>query len=93
MRRIDTRGFFVHQAEQALAAPYRLMWESDGTRLESYDPYCFPAQITDYEIYLFNEGRLLAAHRTFGAHCVVAEGVAGVRFAVWAPNAERVSVV
>ena len=93
MRRIDTRGFFVYRAEQPVATPYRLAWESDGARHESFDPYCFAAQLTGYELHLFNEGRLLAAHRTLGAHCVAAEGITGVRFAVWAPNADRVSVV
>ena len=93
MRRIDARGFFVFASEHAIATPYRLIWESDGKRREAYDPYSFAAQLTDYELHLFNEGRLLAAHRSLGAHSVTAEGVAGVRLAVWAPNAERVSVV
>jgi 1,4-alpha-glucan branching enzyme len=93
MQRIDARGFFVQRSDQPITRPYRLMWESEGTRQESYDPYSFGPQLTDFDLYLFNEGRLLAAHRTFGAQCVAVDGVAGVRFAVWAPNAERVSVV
>jgi 1,4-alpha-glucan branching enzyme len=45
------------------------------------------------DLYLFNEGRLLQAWRILGAYFTHIEGVPGVRFAVWAPNAERVSVV
>jgi 1,4-alpha-glucan branching enzyme len=45
------------------------------------------------ELYLFNEGRLEQAYRMLGSRTEVREGVAGVRFACWAPNAQRVSVV
>jgi 1,4-alpha-glucan branching enzyme len=44
-------------------------------------------------LYLFNTGQLFQAYRTFGAHPAVADGQAGVRFAVWAPNAKAVAVV
>ena len=47
----------------------------------------------DYDLYLFNEGTHLRAYDVFGAHIVEANGVDGVRFAVWAPNARAVSVV
>lgn len=57
------------------------------------DPYIFPPRISDYDRYLFGEGRLLYAYQTLGAHVEENDGVKGVRFAVWAPNAERVSVV
>ncbi|MCU0870041.1 MAG: 1,4-alpha-glucan branching protein GlgB [Burkholderiales bacterium] len=60
-------------------------------------PWSFPPSIPDADLYLFGEGRLLEAWRTFGAVVHRAEvdgvGVDGVRFACWAPNAERVSVV
>ncbi len=57
------------------------------------DPYAFPLQISDYDIYLFRQGRLLEAYNTFGAHVTEINGVKGVRFAVWAPNAHHISVI
>lgn len=50
-------------------------------------------EISDYDKYLFYEGRHFRSYRLFGAHLDVNEGVQGTRFAVWAPNAEEVSVV
>jgi 1,4-alpha-glucan branching enzyme len=49
--------------------------------------------LSGHDLYLFNEGRLRQAWRTLGVHLEQRDGVRGVRFAVWAPNAERVSVV
>lgn len=60
---------------------------------EFYDPYSFPLQISDLDLYLFNEGKLHQAYRMLGAHHSMINGIAGIRFSVWAPNAERVSVV
>ena len=48
---------------------------------------------TDHDLYLFNEGTHLRLADKLGAHPGVFEGVAGTRFAVWAPNAAAVSVV
>jgi 1,4-alpha-glucan branching enzyme len=49
--------------------------------------------LTDYELYLHAEGTNLESYRTLGAHLMAVEGVDGVRFAVWAPNAKVVSVI
>jgi len=49
--------------------------------------------ITDFDLYLFGEGKHERIYEKLGAHPVVHGGVAGTRFAVWAPNADRVSVV
>jgi 1,4-alpha-glucan branching enzyme len=49
--------------------------------------------LTEHDIYLFKEGRHFRLHDKLGAHAHTAKGVAGVYFAVWAPNAERVAVV
>ncbi len=56
------------------------------------DPYRFPPIITEFDLHLHGEGTLQEAWHTFGAHLHEIDGVAGVRFAVWAPNAEFVSV-
>ncbi len=93
MTRTDPRGIFEWRGTEAPVRPWRLAVEEDGTRFEISDPYAFESSLTDQEMYLFNEGRLLEAWRTFGAQPMQQLGVDGVRFAVWAPNAERVSVV
>ncbi len=94
MRRIHDEGIFEWEGNN-IAYPYLLRLEDAETRVirEQHDPYVFPMQISGHDLYLFNEGRLLQAYRVLGAHQVKNHGVTGVRFAVWAPNAERVSVV
>src|SRR5690606_38949218 len=64
-----------------------------GNRHELDDPYRFPPQLTDYDLHLFAEGNLLYSYEKLGAHRRTIDGVEGVSFAVWAPNAERVSVI
>jgi 1,4-alpha-glucan branching enzyme len=49
--------------------------------------------ITDYDLYLFGEGNHTRIYDKLGAHLIDVDGVAGVHFALWAPNADRVSVV
>jgi len=93
MRQTDARGIFEWQGEHPPARPWRLAVEENGTTFEISDPYAFEPSLTEQEMYLFNEGRLLEAWNTFGAQPMQQHGVDGVRFAVWAPNAERVSVV
>ncbi len=73
---------------------YRLLWSDSGhCEHVAHDPYSFPPQIPDFDLHLFNEGRHRHAYRILGAHPHEIDGVAGILFAVWAPNAERVSVV
>ncbi|MFW2374047.1 MAG: 1,4-alpha-glucan branching protein GlgB [Gammaproteobacteria bacterium] len=59
----------------------------------NYDPYCFPAQLSDFDLDLFSAGKHWHIYRILGAHKHTTRGVAGVLFATWAPNAERVSVI
>jgi 1,4-alpha-glucan branching enzyme len=73
---------------------FRISWlDAEGARHEQYEPYCFPLQISDYDLYLFGEGRHQQAYRFLGARYRVIAGIAGVLFATWAPNAARVSIV
>ena len=65
----------------------------DGHRLETIDAYAFPPVLTDYDLYLFGEGTHYLKYEKLGAHVREVGGVSGVHFAVWAPNAKRVSVV
>ena len=49
--------------------------------------------LSDYDLHLFNEGTHYRAWEKFGSHRLTVDGVTGVHFAVWAPNADRVSVI
>lgn len=51
-----------------------------------------PPSVTSDDLYLFNHGQLFQAYRTFGAHLCTVEGIAGVRFVVWAPHAAEANV-
>jgi 1,4-alpha-glucan branching enzyme len=72
---------------------YRLRIVTDGGAYEIEDPYRFKPQLGELDLYLLGEGTHYQAYNQLGAHLTTIDGVAGVRFAVWAPNAERVSVV
>ncbi|ASW76350.1 1,4-alpha-glucan branching protein GlgB [Chryseobacterium piperi] len=48
---------------------------------------------TDHDVYLFKEGRHYKLYDKFGAHSVIKDGIQGVYFSVWAPNAKKVSVI
>src|SRR5262245_10726441 len=52
-----------------------------------------PSALSDQDLYLFNEGSHLRLYEKLGSHPTVIDGRAGTRFAVWAPNAESVSVI
>ncbi len=52
-----------------------------------------PSIITDYDLYLFGEGNHLRIYEKLGAHLVELNGTEGVHFALWAPNAEEVSLI
>jgi 1,4-alpha-glucan branching enzyme len=64
-----------------------------GGELETFDPYAFPPVLTDFDLYLSGEGTDYQKYQKLGAHLREVAGVRGVHFAVWAPNARRVSVV
>ena len=85
-------GLFEVSSETALSLPCLLKITVGDAAYETHDPYTFGSSLTQDELYLFGEGRLLQAYKTLGAQWKVQENVSGVRFAVWAPNAERVSV-
>ena len=73
---------------------YRLrVTDRRGGVTERHDPYAYPPLLSDFDLHLFGEGRLHRAYEILGAHLHTVDDVAGVRFAVWAPNALRVSVV
>jgi 1,4-alpha-glucan branching enzyme len=91
LERLHPAGFWSGQICNAV--PYRLQITEPGRSYETEDPYSFPPILGDIDIYLLGEGRHRDFASTLGAHVTTMDGVLGVRFAVWAPNARRVSVV
>lgn len=73
--------------------PYRLRVQYESGVVEIDDPYRFPPMLGELDRHLIAEGCHLELHRRLGAHPTTIDGVDGVRFSVWAPNARRVSVV
>jgi 1,4-alpha-glucan branching enzyme len=95
MVKVDSQGFFeavFEDTEEIFIYRLRL---TDGNRKswEIWDPYSFWPILTDFDIYLFGEGKLLESYNHIGAHLWKSGNVSGVLFVVWAPNASRVSVV
>lgn len=64
-----------------------------GNPFEYDDPYRFLPVISDYDKHLYNEGNHFKIYEKLGAHLIEHQGVKGCHFAVWAPNAKRVSVI
>jgi 1,4-alpha-glucan branching enzyme len=92
--RIDDAGFFyapVPGRTEPFAYRLRLHFGDRTTELD--DPYRFGNVLGDIDVHLIGEGRHLRLYDKFGAHPATMDGVAGIAFAVWAPNARRVSVV
>ena len=75
------------------AGPYRLRIRWPDAVQEIEDPYSFGLLLGDLDLHLVGQGTHYQLSRCLGAQAMSCEGVAGVRFAVWAPNARRVSVV
>jgi 1,4-alpha-glucan branching enzyme len=93
LEKVHADGLFTWQGSIEPASPSLLKIEYAEATIERYDAYSFMPFITDDELHLFAEGQLNHAYNTFGAHECVLQGITGIRFAVWAPSAERVSLV
>ncbi|MBN8248794.1 MAG: 1,4-alpha-glucan branching enzyme, partial [Verrucomicrobia bacterium] len=70
-----------------------VLTDSAGRRSQGRDPYSFLPTVGETDQFLFNEGNHQRLYDVLGAHLRAPDGVAGTAFAVWAPNARRVSVV
>lgn len=95
LKKISKDGFFEGLIEDRKDVfSYRLRIERyNGEIRQFYDPYSFLPTISDDDLYLISEGTDTRVHHKMGAHLREVDGVVGASFAVWAPNAERVSVV
>ena len=95
LQRIEGTDVFEWRGSgQGLPAHHRLIWR-DKAHYEhiGHDPYTYGPQLPIALLEAFHEGRLSHAYDLLGARVHEVDGVAGVLFSVWAPNAERVSVV
>ncbi|VEP17326.1 1,4-alpha-glucan branching enzyme GlgB [Hyella patelloides LEGE 07179] len=86
--------FFVCIINTPQITNYQIRIKQDSHEKVIYDPYGFDTpSITDFDIHLFAEGNHHRIYEKLGAHPATTGGVAGVYFAVWAPNARNVSVL
>ena len=94
MENIEQTDIFSVYVPHHKELPYtiRLTFE-DGSVRETKDPYSFSVVLTRKQLELWKKGEWTDVYRYLGAHPMTLNGVKGVFFAVWAPNAKRVSVV
>ncbi|NOT81895.1 MAG: 1,4-alpha-glucan branching protein GlgB [Gallionella sp.] len=93
LKKIHPSGVYEWRGKTQPASPYKLRISEGSATREIFDPYQFSAHISQQDLFLFSEGKLQQGYRMLGSHVVEIDGVKGIRFAVWAPNAERVSVI
>jgi len=95
LNRLPESDFFEYNAEiDQLPEHYSLSWtDKDGFSHKNHDPYDFGTQLPEFDQHLFAEGKHWHIYKKLGGHLHTADGIDGVLFAVWAPNAGRVSVV
>jgi 1,4-alpha-glucan branching enzyme len=94
MRSHHHPNFFECEIEAVELNSYQLRIKEGDHEKVVYDPYQFKeVQLTDYDIHLFGEGNHHRIYEKLGAHVIEQNGVKGVYFAVWAPNARNVSVL
>ena len=93
MSKEDDAGYFAVLLSGRKIPEYTYLVEQEGEQIVCYDAYAFPCQITLEEEQKFINGICYDIYEKLGAHPMTVNGVDGVYFAVWAPNAARVSVV
>lgn len=94
MEPVNDNGFYavLIPLKRIPAYTYEVTYDN-GATCEVYDPYSFKSQFTDKDFERFAKGVHYEIYDKLGAHPTEINGVKGVNFAVWAPNALRVSVV
>ena len=91
----DTAGLFealIPRRRKFFGYRLRVTWQY-GESTELSDAYAFGPQLSEHDLHLLREGNHPAPYSVLGAHPQLQDGIEGVRFAVWAPNAKRVSVI
>ncbi len=87
----SNEGLFIARLSRPIAYRLRIVWP-DAVQ-ETEDPYSFGLLLGELDLHLFAEGRHREIGRCFGARPMTVDGINGVRFSVWAPNARCVAVV
>ena len=85
-------GFFFGRLPHFVDA-YTLRMSGGGHHWQIEDAYAFPSALGELDLHFFAEGTHTQSYKKLGAHPIMLNGVPGVSFAVWAPNAKRVSVI
>ncbi|MDB5985565.1 MAG: glycogen branching protein [Nevskia sp.] len=96
LRPLQVPGLFAGRLSHMQPYRLRIRWPGvgrEGTVQEVEDPYSYAPLLGELDLHLFAEGKHYELGRVFGAQVMQIDAVPGVRFAVWAPNARRVSVV
>jgi 1,4-alpha-glucan branching enzyme len=99
LQKVDQRGMFAGtppRMRPGQAYRLRIYWtdaQGNETIYETEDPYSFGLLLSDHELGLISGGVHYRLGRCLGAQPMTVNGIAGTRFAVWAPSAQRVSVV
>ena len=95
MEQVDAAGLFVAELDKRwIETSYHFVAQTIDGATEVYgDPYVYPPLLTEYDIFLFGQGRNQAIYEKLGAHSRNIAGVSGINFAVWAPNCYKVALV
>ncbi|MCB1113225.1 MAG: 1,4-alpha-glucan branching protein GlgB [Chlamydiia bacterium] len=91
MSKKGDEGLFELKVDHPLSPQDYKIWHVSG--LKAHDPYAFPLSLSKKEIDDFLLGRAVSVYKSFGARLMSLKGVFGTRFVVWAPNAQKVSVI
>jgi 1,4-alpha-glucan branching enzyme len=94
MQTVHNPHFFECTIETAELANYQLRIQEGEHERVTYDPYAFRSpRLTEFDLHLFSEGNHHRIYEKLGAHPTEIDGIKGVYFAVWAPNARNVSLL
>ncbi|OGW30594.1 MAG: 1,4-alpha-glucan branching enzyme [Nitrospirae bacterium GWF2_44_13] len=94
MEKTHKAGFFEKDFEKKKDFfQYKLKIKTSDNRIaEFFDPYSFLPVLSDFDLHLIGEGSHYKKYEKLGSHVMAVNGLKGIHFAVWAPNAKRVSV-
>ncbi|MBN2545022.1 MAG: 1,4-alpha-glucan branching protein GlgB [Spirochaetes bacterium] len=94
MVKIHKDGFFEIVLDITDKPDYNFkITNSENHNWHLNDPYKYGTVLTDFDLHLLSEGNHFKSYEKLGSHLIEHEGTKGVHFAVWAPNAKRVSVI
>jgi len=94
MKKVHAAGFFTLELALWPAHRYRLSFSGhQGETWDVWDPYSFAPVLSELDLYLYGQGTHYQIYDKLGANTITVDGITGVHFAVWAPNAKRISVI